>query len=287
MSRAAELAPDDASVRGNLGQAFLLGGRNREAVGAAREGVSAGPGAWAADVAAERPADRGRGPRSTRRSGRAPRASAAGERTLSSVAIAGARARAGPAASSAGRSFRCTFDYLVVGGGLSLALTAYLLWAGGFTSAQLQAQLPALILLSNSAHFAASTVRLYSRGDSFQSFPFLTMVLPVVSIAVLSGAILAPGTLGQNLQALYLTWSPYHYAAQAYGLALMYAYRSGSTLVDSGKGCGCGSSCLAPFCYAFRGRLRTAGLGWLALRVLGAPRSWRASGAAAYRPSGS
>ena len=45
------------------------------------------------------------------------------------------------------------------------------------------------------------------------------MVLPLVSIGVLTAAVLAPGTLGQNLQALYLTWSPYHYAAQAYGLA--------------------------------------------------------------------
>ena len=32
LTRAAELAPDNVSVRGNLGQAFLLGGRNREAV---------------------------------------------------------------------------------------------------------------------------------------------------------------------------------------------------------------------------------------------------------------
>lgn len=155
------------------------------------------------------------------------------------------------------------FDYLVVGGGLSLALTAYLLSGGaGFASAQLQAQLPALILLSNSAHFAASTVRLYTRQDGFQSFPFLTMVLPLVSIAVLSAAVFDAGSLGRNLQALYLTWSPYHYAAQAYGLALMYAYRSGSTF-GAAERLWLRLSCLCPFLFAFVSATE-AGLGWLA-----------------------
>jgi len=156
-----------------------------------------------------------------------------------------------------------SFDYLIVGGGLSLALTAYLLWGGaGLTSAQLQAQLPALILLSNSAHFAASTVRLYSRQDAFLSFPFLTLVLPIVSIAVLSAAIFDPGTLGRNLQALYLSWSPYHYAAQAYGLTLMYAYRSGSTFGATER-LWLRLSCLCPFLFAFVSASE-AGLGWLA-----------------------
>jgi hypothetical protein len=108
---------------------------------------------------------------------------------------------------------------------------------------------------------AASTVRLYSRQDGFQSFPFLTMVLPLVSIAVLSVAMLAPGTLGQNLQALYLTWSPYHYAAQAYGLALMYAYRSGSSF-GTGERLWLRLSCLCPFLFAFVGA-SDGGLGWL------------------------
>ena len=154
------------------------------------------------------------------------------------------------------------FDSLVVGGGLSLAVTAYLLAGGlGLASARLQAQLPLLILLSNSAHFAASTIRLYTRPNGFASFPFLTMVLPLVSIAVLTAAVLDPGFLGRNLQQLYLTWSPYHYAAQAYGLTLMYAYRSGSTLSAAEK-LWLRLSCLSPFLFAFVSASE-AGLGWL------------------------
>jgi len=159
------------------------------------------------------------------------------------------------------------FDYLFVGGGLSLVLTAYLLSGGAsWASALLQAQLPALILLSNSAHFAASTVRLYTKKDGFESFPFLTMVLPLVSIVVLSAGVLGPETLGRGLQALYLTWSPYHYAAQAYGLALMYGYRSGSTFGEAER-LWLRLSCLCPFLFAFVSSSE-AGLGWLVPRSL-------------------
>ncbi|GAF94319.1 unnamed protein product [marine sediment metagenome] len=41
--------------------------------------------------------------------------------------------------------------------------------------------------------------------------------------------------LGDSLLKLYLTWSPYHYAAQAYGLAVMYSYRSGCALSADNK----------------------------------------------------
>lgn len=127
-------------------------------------------------------------------------------------------------------------------------------------------------------------MRLYSRGDGFSSFPFLTMVLPVVSIAVLSAAILAPSTLGQNLQALYLTWSPYHYAAQAYGLALMYAYRSGSAVAPAER-LWLRLSCLCPFLFAFVSASE-AGLGWLvpsSVLSLPAVESARAAAASGLR----
>ena len=44
---------------------------------------------------------------------------------------------------------------------------------------------------------------------------------------VLTGALYFADSIGRYLQALYLSWSPYHYSAQAYGLAVMYMYRSG------------------------------------------------------------
>ena len=131
----------------------------------------------------------------------------------------------------AGRPFvHPVFDYLLIGGGLSLLVLADLKrGSASVLTPWLKQNLWTLVLFSNSAHFAASTVRLYTKPGSFQSLRFLTMGLPLVSLLVLGVFLFFAGALGPHLQSLYLTWSPYHYAAQAYGLAIMYAYRSGES----------------------------------------------------------
>jgi hypothetical protein len=143
------------------------------------------------------------------------------------------------------------FDYLIIGGGLSLVLTLALNASGGAWGERvLGGGLPIFLFLSNLAHFAASTVRLYTRPHAFRTYRFLTRGLPLVSVIVLSLAIWQPGGLGTHLQALLLTWSPFHYAAQAYGLSLMYCYRSGCTLDDASRRI-LRVTCLAPFLFSF------------------------------------
>jgi hypothetical protein len=117
-----------------------------------------------------------------------------------------------------------------------------------------------MVWLSNSAHFAGSTVRLYTKPGAFQTNPFVTMGLPLVTLAVLGFGLLWPEPIGQSLQALYLTWSPYHYAAQSYGLAVMYGYRSGS--VDDGMKKLMRLAAMLPFAFLFV-TSDCAGLGWL------------------------
>lgn len=126
------------------------------------------------------------------------------------------------------------FDYLLIGGGLSLIFTIVVLMDPRLSSIPLE-MVAAVGLLGGSAHFAASTVRLYTKPGSLRAWPLLTMAFPLVMLALLSLAIAFPETAGQNFQSLYLTWSPYHYAAQAYGLAVMYGYRSGCALRDADK----------------------------------------------------
>jgi hypothetical protein len=154
------------------------------------------------------------------------------------------------------------FDYLVIGGGLSLLVTAAVFWLGsGLESPGTTAMLLAvLILVSNSAHFAASTVRLYTKPGAFRDLRFLTLGLPLVTVAVLTLTIGFAPVLGRHLQALYLTWSPYHYAAQAYGLAAMYSYRSGCALDGADKTL-LRLACLAPFLHSFLGS-PTVGVEW-------------------------
>ena len=157
---------------------------------------------------------------------------------------------AGSAPDTAARLWGRTFlhpvwDYALIGGGLSLlAVLAVMLMpdarqAGAFDFRGPQlggiALLSYGILLSNSAHFASSTVRLYTKPGATTALPFLSMAFPVACFAVLTVCIAWPQTFGRNLQALYLTWSPYHYAAQAYGLAVMYCFRSGCLIGGQDK----------------------------------------------------
>ena len=135
-----------------------------------------------------------------------------------------------------GRSFvHPAFDYLLIGGGLSLAVTAFVVLHPQPAELVTLATLPYFVLISNAAHFAASTVRLYTKPGTRKELPFLTMAFPIVALAILSLSMFFAGQLGTHLQSLYLTWSPYHYAAQAYGLAVMYSHRSGCHLNAADK----------------------------------------------------
>ena len=154
------------------------------------------------------------------------------------------------------------FDVMVIGGGLSLLVCGVLLMLPPASETWAKRQLPFLLLFSNSAHFAASTVRLYTKPGSYRALPFLTLLFPVVSLAALTLAMAFPTWLGNNLNSLYLTWSPYHYAAQAYGLAVMYSFRSGCMLGALDKKLLWWVSML-PFLNAFLTTTADSGLAWL------------------------
>ena len=48
-------------------------------------------------------------------------------------------------------------------------------------------------------------------------------------------AVVFAGRFGRAIETVYLAWSPYHYAAQAYGLSVVYSYRSGRILAPGEK----------------------------------------------------
>jgi hypothetical protein len=170
-----------------------------------------------------------------------------------------------------GRSFvHPLFDYALVGGGLSLVVTALVVLTPAARSVGqmspsggglLGGLLPLAVLLANGAHFAASTVRLYTKPGAFASLPFLTRSLPLAMLALVFLVLLLPGSLGRHLQALYLTWSPYHYAAQAYGIAVVYSHRSGCRLDPSHKRV-LRWVALLPFLHVFAGGTGV-GIDWL------------------------
>jgi hypothetical protein len=161
-----------------------------------------------------------------------------------------------------GRTFGpAALDYLLIGGGLSLLFTVAVVFVPGHGSFIGLDALPYFLLFSNAAHFAASTVRLYSKPGTYDSLPLLTMVFPLVALLLLTLSIADAGRLGRHLQSLYLTWSPYHYSAQAYGIAVMYSYRSGCALSPTNKKMLFWVSML-PFLYNFT-TAPDVGLSWL------------------------
>ncbi len=168
----------------------------------------------------------------------------------------------------AGRSFvHPLFDYLLIGGGASLVVMAIIFATGRLSFGRLVVAgiaIPlqsSVILACNSAHFAASSVRLYTKPGSFESLPFVTMAFPLLALLLLLLAVAEAGPLAAAFQALYLTWSPYHYGAQAYGLSVMYAYRSGCALETRDKRWLRGVA-LLPFAMMFFGA-QGFGLSWL------------------------
>lgn len=157
------------------------------------------------------------------------------------------RERAGTAL--IGRTFLNPWvDYLFVGAGISLPLFALLYLFPRLNP--VSGQVPyGLFIAINGAHFAASTVRLYTKPGARQAHPFLSWVFPVVCFAFVGLALSWP-RLGGHVKALYFTWSPFHYAAQTYGLAVMYAMRSGARLGPRDKQ-QIWYVCMLPFVYSF------------------------------------
>ena len=133
-----------------------------------------------------------------------------------------------------GRTFvSAPFDLAFIGGGVSLVF-GVLAYAGGLQYTM--ADLSLVLLFGNFAHFAASTVRLYSKPDALTTLPLsLTLWLPIVTLALFTGVLLFAGWLVRYVFAVFVIWSPYHYSAQTYGLAMMYAYRSDCPLTDGQK----------------------------------------------------
>ena len=131
-----------------------------------------------------------------------------------------------------------TFDSLVIGGAGSLvfaavALLGSLMW-GGFGPAIVVVFLH-LGLAVNYPHYAATyQIVVRERKKAPRSFRFLMLSLPVVLFVTLAAAF-HEKTLLPPLLRLYISWSPYDYAAQHFGIASMYCARKGRPLVDDEK----------------------------------------------------
>ncbi len=85
--------------------------------------------------------------------------------------------------------------------------------------------------LTNTPHYGATILRVYESGEDRRRYTFFA-VHASVALALLCIAGLHVAALGSILITVYVTWSPWHFAGQNYGLALMFLRRRG-VAVDS------------------------------------------------------
>jgi hypothetical protein len=138
-------------------------------------------------------------------------------------------------------------DYLFVGGAITIPIFIATYYFPSLTPTSDSVVLRTFILF-NGAHFAASTLRLYTKPGAKKEFPLLSWAFPVVCLVAVGFGLWSP-VIGRNITALYFTWSPFHYAMQTYGLAVMFSMMSGAKL-DSRDKTQMWLVCLLPFFYA-------------------------------------
>jgi len=159
-----------------------------------------------------------------------------------------------------GRCYMNPFwDYALIGSAVTIPAIILVLMYPELTPESMSIKRNCFLLF-NYAHFASSAVRLYTKPGDVPHRAFASYGLPGIALFVTTVCIMWPELLGKHLWALAETWSPYHYAAQAYGLALMYCFRSGCILNKFEKRLFWGI-CMLPFVRAFL-LAETSGLAW-------------------------
>lgn len=91
-----------------------------------------------------------------------------------------------------------------------------------------------LALVFNYPHYMATIYRAYRTRSDFQKYRIFTLHLTVL-VALLLVLSHVSYQLLALLFTLYLTWSPFHYSGQNFGIALMFARRNGVTTTPKSR----------------------------------------------------
>jgi hypothetical protein len=155
------------------------------------------------------------------------------------------------------------FDLLLIASGLTFPVAAWLAWDPRSAGTAIGLSLPLVMLLVTQTHIVASSFRLYTKPGAFRELPFVTMALPLLTLAVLTVCIAFASGLGQHLWALALTWTPFHFSMQTFGIAMLYCHRSSCPL-DASERQLLRLTCGLPFLRSlFSGAVEGFGIGWL------------------------
>jgi hypothetical protein len=125
---------------------------------------------------------------------------------------------------------------LLLGCGLAYALLFSIFCVRGadFRALFVSGFLPLLSILGGTPHYGATLLRVYSERESRQKY-FFFAVVATCAVSALFVAGLYVASIGSLLLSVYLTWSPWHYTGQNYGVALMFLGRRGVQIARTEK----------------------------------------------------
>ena len=118
-------------------------------------------------------------------------------------------------------------DLLWGSGAAYLGVFALLVMAGPWVPGTLPAgTMMALVVLVSMPHYGATLLRVYEKREERQAYAFFAKYTTILlGLAFVWG--LNNVAVGSLLFTIYLTWSPWHYTGQNYGVALMFLGRQG------------------------------------------------------------
>src|SRR5581483_350692 len=118
---------------------------------------------------------------------------------------------------------------LIVGCGAWSAPLLLLAYSSRFSSTMVWAvALYVLALFFNYPHYMATLYRAYHTSEDFNKYRVFTVHITGLLLATVFLSHLYPRVLPWVFT-LYLSWSPWHYSGQNYGLFMMFARRAGAT----------------------------------------------------------
>jgi tetratricopeptide (TPR) repeat protein len=125
---------------------------------------------------------------------------------------------------------------LLLGCGLGYAALFVLFsLAGTQTQGSLYVALvPLISILTGTPHYGATLIRVYEQRSERKAYAFFAFHATAVVWAIFYVSLYQP-LVGSLLLTLYLSWSPWHYTGQNYGIALMFLRRAGVEVTPATK----------------------------------------------------